>query len=227
MFRMILITMSLFLIPFAGPVTAADLAPVESLGRALFFDPQLSNPPGQSCASCHDPAVGWTGPDPALNATGAVMEGAVHTRYGNRKPPSSAYAGFNPALHCVMSGAGPGGGGMGSGGMGGGMGNGGMGTGGICEGKFAGGMFWDGRATGWTLGDPLAEQAMGPFQNPLEMNSPNQKLVCLKVRESVYAGLFEEIWGANSLDCVKDVGTTYERIAQAIAAYERSTEVNP
>jgi cytochrome c peroxidase len=26
---------------------------------------------------------------------------------------------------------------------------------------WIGGSFWDGRATGWTLGDPLAEQAMG------------------------------------------------------------------
>lgn len=32
--------------------------------------------------------------------------------------------------------------------------------------KWIGGMFWDGRATGLTLDDPLAEQAMGPFLNP-------------------------------------------------------------
>jgi cytochrome c peroxidase len=63
----------------------------------------------------------------------------------------------------------------------GGMNGGGM----MCQGQLVGGLFWDGRATGWTLGDPLAEQAMGPFLNPLEMNSPNPKLVCLKVRESV------------------------------------------
>ena len=120
---------------------------------------------------------------------------------------------------CMMDG-----GGMGSGGMG----NGGMGSGGMmCQGQLVGGLFWDGRATGWTLGDPLAEQAMGPFLNPLEMNSPNPKLVCLKVRESAYAELFEEVWGPKSLDCVKDTEETYELIARSIAAYERSTEVNP
>jgi cytochrome c peroxidase len=203
----------------------AQLSPVEDLGKQLFFDPALSTPPGQSCAACHDPSVGWTGPDSLINATGAVMEGAVHTRFGNRKPPSSAYAGFNPILHrcgdmtCGCDGQG----GMGAGnGMGGGMGGGMM-----CQDGFAGGMFWDGRATGWTLKDPLAEQAMGPFLNPLEMNNPNPKIVCIRVRNSVYADLFEEVWGKGSLDCVKDVDETYELIARSIAAYERSEEVNP
>jgi cytochrome c peroxidase len=96
----------------------------------------------------------------------------------------------------------------------------------MCEpGEFAGGLFWDGRATGWTLGDPLAEQAQGPFLNPLEQNNPNAKHVCLRVRESQYADLFRQVWGA--LDCVKGVPEAYERIARSIAAYERSAEVNP
>ncbi|MBE0596257.1 MAG: cytochrome-c peroxidase, partial [Desulfuromonadales bacterium] len=87
--------------------------------------------------------------------------------------------------------------------------------------------FWDGRATGWTLGDPLAEQAMGPFLNPLEQNNPNARHVCLNVLRTDYAVLFEEVWSPGSLDCVNDVTGTYERIARAIAAYERSAEVNP
>lgn len=92
---------------------------------------------------------------------------------------------------------------------------------------FAGGLFWDGRATGWNLGDPLAEQAQGPFLNPLEQNNPNAKHVCLNVLRTDYAKLFEEVWGPGSLDCVKDVDGTYERIARSIASYERSEEVNP
>lgn len=211
---LILFWSSLLLLPLSA---AAGLSPVEDLGKQLFFDTDLSTPPGQSCAACHGPDTGWTGPDSEINAAGAVMEGAVHTRFGNRKPPSSAYAGFNPVLHLCgdMTGGGNG--------MGGGPGGGGM----ICRDGFAGGMFWDGRAAGWVLGDPLAEQAMGPFLNPLEMNNPNPKIVCIKVRESSYADLFEEVWGKGSLDCVKDVAGTYERIARTIAAYERSAEVNP
>jgi len=88
-------------------------------------------------------------------------------------------------------------------------------------------MFWDGRATGWTLGDPLAEQAMGPFVNTLEQNNPNKRLVCIKVAHSDYADLFEVVWGPGSLDFLGDVDLTYERIARSIAAYEKSAEVNP
>jgi len=36
------------------------------------------------------------------------------------------------------------------------------------------GNFWDGRATGEKLGNPAADQAQGPFLNPLEqaLNAP-------------------------------------------------------
>jgi cytochrome c peroxidase len=89
-------------------------------------------------------------------------------------------------------------------------------------------MFWDGRATGWTLGDPLAEQAMGPFLNNLEQNMPHAKQVIGRVAKSSYAKLFVEVWGPGSLNDKKDgVAATYERIARSIAAYERSPEVNP
>jgi len=235
------------------PGFCAGLKPLEQLGKALFFDASLSNPPGQSCASCHAADTGGTGPDPAINAAGAVVPGVVHTRAGNRKPPTVAYAGFTPILHkcdgtsgncscCGMDGGGMGGGGMGGGGMGGGgmggggmggggmggggMGGGGMGGGGMMAGAFVGGLFWDGRATGWLFGNPLAEQAMGPFLNPLEMHNPNAKHVCLNIMRTDYAVLFEETWGQNSLDCAKDVNGTYERIARSIAAYESSAEVS-
>lgn len=42
-------------------------------------------------------------------------------------------------------------------------------------------MFWDGRATGWTLGDPLAEQAQGPFLNPLEQAIPNAQVRLISI----------------------------------------------
>jgi cytochrome c peroxidase len=174
------------------------LTPKEMLGKFLFFDKNLSTPPGQSCATCHSPEVGFTGPDSKINDTLAVYPGAVHTRSGNRKPPTAAYGGESPLLHYDTD-----------------------------EGNWIGGMFWDGRATGETLGDPLAEQAQGPFLNALEQNNPNPKLVCIKVRDSEYATLFEQVWGPGSLDCKKDVAGTYERIARSISAYEKSAEVNP
>lgn len=96
---------------------ARDLTPMEQLGKLLFFDDDLSTPPGQSCATCHAPETAFAGPDSEINAHGAVYPGAVHTRFGNRKPPSAAYASFSPDFYYDE-----------------------------IEGLYIGGMFWDGRA---------------------------------------------------------------------------------
>jgi len=181
-----------------GTSTAGTLTPIEELGKKLCYDQNLSTPPGEACAACHAPEVGFTGPDASINAGGGVYPGAVHTRFGNRKPPASAYAGASPVLHFDAG-----------------------------DGAWIGGMFWDGRATGWTLGDPLAEQAQGPFLNPLEQDNPAAKVVVARVSRSDYADLFLEVWGPGALDPINDVAGSYERIARSIAAYERSAEVNP
>ncbi len=172
------------------------LGPKERLGRDLFFDTSLSEPKGQSCEACHARSVGWTGPSEAANKGAGIYEGAVKGRYGNAKPPASAYAGGSPVLHADAAG------------------------------NFVGGLFWDGRATGETLGDPLAEQAMGPPLNPLEQNMPDAAAIVARVRSSPHAKLFEEVWGPGSLD-PKDPRAAYEKIARSIAAFERSAEVNP
>ncbi len=102
MSKKILITLSAVLVVGAFWIVFAQegLTPQEQLGKNLFFDTDLSDPPGQSCADCHAPGVGWTGPDQAINAAGAVYEGAVPGRFGNRKPPASAYAGDSP--YCTL-----------------------------------------------------------------------------------------------------------------------------
>lgn len=186
------------LLLLAAPALAQELTKEEELGKLLFFDAELSAPAGQSCAACHAPDVGFTGPDTLINEETAVYPGAVHVRFGNRKPPASAYAGDSPNLYYDED-----------------------------EEVWVGGMFWDGRATGWTYGDPLVEQAMGPFLNPVEQNLPFARQVIRKVQLSAYAPLFIDVWGPGSLDPVKDVEGTYLRIAKSIAAYERSAEVNP
>jgi cytochrome c peroxidase len=179
-----------------APATAfaTNLSPIEALGKNLFFDKNLSTPAGTACAACHASQVGWTGPDAMINRGGAVYEGAVTGRFGNRKPPSSAYGGNSPILHLDAT-------------------NG-----------WTGGMFWDGRATGLTLGDPLAEQAIGPFLNPLEQNNATAGVVVNKVKQSSYANLFKSVWGS---DAFSDVNAAYDNIGRSIAAYERSNEVSP
>src|SRR5207248_6516384 len=59
-------------LPGAAPAggEGGGLTPEEQLGKAIFFDTNLSTPAGQPCASCHDPATGSTGPSSETNAAG-------------------------------------------------------------------------------------------------------------------------------------------------------------
>ncbi|OGP11325.1 MAG: hypothetical protein A3G39_07680 [Deltaproteobacteria bacterium RIFCSPLOWO2_12_FULL_43_16] len=79
---------------FGRTVFAQSLTPQQQLGKDVFFDVNLSEPAGQSCASCHDPAVGFTDPDKNL----PVSEGVIPGRFGTRNSPSAAYAVFFPTF---------------------------------------------------------------------------------------------------------------------------------
>lgn len=85
------------------------------------------------------------------------------------------------------------------------------------EQMYIGGQFWDGRAI------DLAEQAKGPFLNPLEMNNPSKLAVVQKIIKSDYADLFEKVYGEGALDNVEEA---YNQTAEAIAAFEMTDEVN-
>ncbi len=110
---------------FIAPAGAAanGLTDKEQLGKSIFFD-KISSPDSMACAACHGPSVGFTGPTSGINAHGAVYRGAVPQRFGNRKPPSAAYATLSPIFEYDNK-----------------------------EKLFVGGNFWDGRATGWQLGN--------------------------------------------------------------------------
>lgn len=85
------------------------------------------------------------------------------------------------------------------------------------EGLYVGGQFWDGRAA------ELVEQAKGPFLNPLEMSNPDAKAVVEKVRKSEYADLFRKVFGKATFE---DPNKAFDMVAEAIAAYEKSSELN-
>jgi cytochrome c peroxidase len=199
----------------------------EQLGKSIFFDKQLSLKRNQSCASCHDPAAGWTGPDAAVNAREAVYQGSVTGRSGNRKPPSAAYAATHPKLHLFLD---------------------------EEEGEqlFIGGNFWDGRATGDKLDNPVADQAQGPFVNPVEQALPDMLCVVYRVCNPTtpYPVSFEKVWGSGACEiswpenfdkmCAQDevsiqlpdkemakANKIFDQVALSIAAFEASAEVNP
>jgi cytochrome c peroxidase len=211
------------LILFSVAAAAGDLTPKEQLGKSIFFDQNLSINQNQACAACHGPDVGFTGPIEAFNAAGAVYEGSIPGRFGDRKPPSAAYATLSPIFYMDK------------------------------KGLFVGGNFWDGRATGEKLGNPAADQAQGPFLNPKEQGLPDSACVVYRVCKPVisidYPVSFEDVWGAGSCNITwpVDIDTVcategvnvalsdadrvksdaaYDKIALSIAAYEGSSEVN-
>ena len=208
------------------PAVAAELSPIETLGRSIFYDGGLSANGAQPCAFCHDPAMGFTSPHAAFNAAGSVVEGAVPGRFGNRKPPSIAYASESPVLHHIVD-----------------------------EGDvvFVGGAFLDGRATGGKLGNPTADQAQGPFLNPLEMALPHAACVVQRVMtadRADYPVTLQDIWGSTvpridfppdlAAQCadpdarieIADEATAaaiddaFGKIAFALSAFDASSEVN-
>jgi cytochrome c peroxidase len=140
------------------------------LGDEIFEDTNLSIGRNQSCETCHFAEWGFTGPDSHINAAGAVYEGSIPGAFGDRKPPSSAYSTLPPILHRTRQ----------------------------AGGMFVGGNFFDGRATGEKLGNPAADQAQGPFLNPVEQALPDAACVVYRVAyEADYIDDYLEHWGDN------------------------------
>jgi len=203
-----------------NPALGQGLSQSEQLGKSIFTDENLSLYGNQSCASCHGMEVGWTGPVSEVNQYGAVYEGSVTGSFGDRKPPSAAYATQSPVFAFHRQGGG----------------------------LFIGGNFWNGRATGEKLGNPAADQAQGPFLNPAEQALPDNACVVYFVCTSTYGALMDAVypdacdinWPADvDTQCAPPgdmvyldetnaelVETAYDEIALSIADYEASSEVN-
>ncbi|WP_425404995.1 cytochrome-c peroxidase [Hwanghaeella sp.] len=94
------------LVATASPIHAQDgtaLDSKEALGRALFFDTNLSRNRSQSCATCHDPDYAFT--DPRETQVGrAVSLGDDGVSLGDRNTPTASYARFSPAFHRTADG---------------------------------------------------------------------------------------------------------------------------
>src|SRR5260370_588874 len=197
------------------------------LGKIIFYDKELSVKRNETCAFCHMPETGFSGPVSALNQTTVAYPGSVRTRFSGRNPQAHTYASFAPVLHYNPE-----------------------------QGDFVGGQFWDMRATGLRLDSSLAEQAQGPPLNPVEMGLIDPACMVYRMSLRPYRAMAERLWGAQAFAvqwpantgqvCGRpgpaqdadplplhlravDRGiaqTTFDQIAQAIAAFESSPEVN-
>lgn len=82
--------------------------------------------------------------------------------------------------------------------------------------QYIGGVFWDGRAA------TVADQAMGPPLNPLEMNMPNAKAVVERIQENPkYVTTFKKIYGDNIF---ADANNAFSAMGNAIGEYEKTSE---
>ncbi len=187
-------TIILALAFWAGLGLAANLTDLEKLGGLIYRDKNLSINQNQSCMTCHHPSAGFADPENRRNPIDfPVSDGSDPTLFGGRNAPTASYAGFSPVFGWDDT-----------------------------IKAYVGGMFWDGRATGATLGDPLAEQAQGPFTNPVEMALPNDATVVKVVASAKYANLFLKVFPDTDFN---DTQGTFDNIARAIAAFERSSTV--
>jgi cytochrome c peroxidase len=187
-----------------------------ALGELLYEDTKLSVNQNQSCQTCHEPSEGFAAGKQSVVTRGSVVQGSQEGMFGDRKPPTAAYATLTPLF---------------SGGN-----------------NPVGGIFWDGRATGSELGNPAADQAMGPFLNPMEQALPDPACVIVRIQEQEekYSRVVPSFWDgikgitfppvtstfcstwrsdpgnhlALSADDRLAVKAAYEQVALAIAAFE-------
>ena len=101
----------------AGTPPATSPADFVALGRQIFADPELSDPPGTSCASCHDPATAYSSQN---GSTNGLPHGSRRGHFARRTAPSLLYLRYVPSFRYHQEGDEP-------------------------QLQPLGGLFWDGR----------------------------------------------------------------------------------
>jgi cytochrome c peroxidase len=152
---------------FQGTGTAA----VETLGKLMNYDKNISPFKNQACASCHMPYTAFSGPIPSVNLTMIAYPGSFHFRAGKRSAQRYTYAPFFPVLQHND-----------------------------VQGLFYGGNFWDSRSTGYLLRNPDAEQAQHPPVDTQEMGLPDTACIAYRLSKAEYRPLFELLYGEDSLN---------------------------
>jgi cytochrome c peroxidase len=163
-----------------GPVTYTGQPPiiqgngyeaVRILGKLMNYDENISPFRNVACSSCHMPYAAFGAPIPSVNLTMIAYPGSFHYRAGKRNPQRYTYSPDFPVLEYNRT-----------------------------QAAFFGGNFWDSRATGYQLQSPDAQQSQGPPVDTQEMMFPDTACIVYRLSLAVYRPLFEQIWGADSLD---------------------------
>ena len=174
---------------------ASQEVPLAQLGKDLFFDKSLSNPAGQSCATCHDPTTGFTSPNSYDNLIAGPVEGAVKGRFGNRAVPSVTYTVFSPTgpfYDPDLT-------------------------------AYAGGLFWDGRTRNTTTQAAFPFQNPNEMNNVLH-NMAAPELVVKHIADGPFAAEYQDLFGddifeksaAVNMECIGLAMSAYERSPEVI-----------
>ncbi|HLK91242.1 MAG TPA: cytochrome c peroxidase [Polyangia bacterium] len=137
-----------------------------ALGRRIFADPALSDPPGTSCASCHDPSRAYSSLNGSRNG---LPRGSRPGHFARRTAPSLLYLRYVPSFRFRAEG----------------------GQEGDDPGAQPfGGLFWDGRV------DTVRDLGRQPLLNPDEMNNRDGRRVAEAIRRGPYAPAFAAVFGS-------------------------------
>jgi cytochrome c peroxidase len=192
--------------PLPAPVQPSNVVPLstgEQLGKDIFYDDTLSSPAGYSCATCHNPQTGFTGPSSSVNVAAGPLPGVIPGRFGRRNPQPIPYAIFSPKGPYLSGEEG---------------------------GTYVGGTFWDGRTPDTATQarmpflDPneMANAPTGPYPPHAGGYSPQ---LAQKLAGRPYASLFKSFFGRDIFKNSTDE-QIYDLMAAAIAVYEASAEIN-
>src|SRR3989454_5317937 len=143
---------------------------VQTLGKLMNFDENMSPFRNRACAFCHMPYAGFSGPIPSVNLTMIAYPGSEEFRAGKRTAQRYTYSPRFPVLQLLE-----------------------------FQAQFVGGNFWDGRSTGFLLQSADAEQAQHPPVDTQEHALPDTACIALRLSQAVYRPLFEQVWGADAL----------------------------
>jgi cytochrome c peroxidase len=167
------------------------------VGRALFFDTTLSNPPGMACATCHAPKAGWSYPVSNINLALGPVPGIAPGRFGNRKPPTVSYAAYLPKGPPTFN---------------------------ANAQSYIGGLFFDGRAN--DLVSQASFPLQNPNEmNDVVHNAGSPALVVQKVAAGPNARLFQQVYGPAVF--TQPTSQVFLQITSAISAFEATPEVSP
>src|SRR3981081_3081546 len=142
---------------------------VQTLGKLLLFDENMSPQRKEACNFCHMPYAAFSGPIPSVNLTMIAYPGTQDFRANKRTAQRFTYSPRFPVLQFND-----------------------------VQGLVFGGNFWDARSTGYLLQSPDAEQAQHPPVDPGEMGFPDTACIAFRLSQAAYRPLFEGVWGAGS-----------------------------